>query len=64
MVMLDKRLYLVGIVELIRRSHVDRGTNGSRVVVGTDLFKQKVTILPLGEWFDSILPLREWFVRW
>ncbi len=42
MVMLDNRLYLVSIVEFLRRSHVDRGTNGSRVVVGTDLSKQKI----------------------
>ncbi len=42
MVMLDNRLYLVSIVEFLRRSCVDRGTNGSRVVVGTDLSKQKV----------------------
>jgi hypothetical protein len=43
MVMLDNRLYLVSIVEFLRRSCVDRGTNGSRVVVGTDLSKRKVT---------------------
>jgi hypothetical protein len=42
MVMLDNRLHLVSIVEFLRRSCVDRGTNGSRVVVGTDLSKQKV----------------------
>jgi hypothetical protein len=45
MVMLDNRLYLVSIVEFLRRSSVNRGTNGSRVVVGTDLSKQKVIAL-------------------
>jgi hypothetical protein len=44
MVMLDDRLYLVSTVEFLHRSHVDRGTNGSRVVVGTDLSKQKVVM--------------------
>jgi hypothetical protein len=39
MVMLDNRLYLVSIVEFLRRSCVDRGTRGSRVVIGTDLSK-------------------------
>jgi hypothetical protein len=42
MVMLDNRLYLVSIVEFLRRSRVDHGTNGTRVVVGTDLSKRKV----------------------
>ncbi len=43
MVMLDNRLYLVSIVEFLRRSRVDRRTRGGRVVVGTDLSKQKVS---------------------
>jgi hypothetical protein len=46
MVMFDNRLYLVSIVEFLHRSHVDRGTKGSRVVVGTDLSKQKVHTAP------------------
>ncbi len=47
MVMLDNRLYLVSVVEVLRRSRVDRGTRGSRVVVGTDLSKRKViTLIP------------------
>jgi hypothetical protein len=42
MVMLENRLYLGSVVEVLRRSCVDRATRGSRVVVGTDLSKQKV----------------------
>jgi hypothetical protein len=42
MVMLDNRLYFVSIVEFLHRSRVDRGTNGSRVGVGTDLSKRKL----------------------
>ena len=41
MVILVNRLQLVSIVEFLRRSRVDRGTNGSRVIVGTDLSKGK-----------------------
>jgi hypothetical protein len=44
MVMLDNRLYLVSVLEFLRRSRVDHGTRGSRVVVGTDLSKRKVTM--------------------
>ncbi len=51
MVMLDNRLYLFSIVEFLRRSSVDRGTNGSRVVVGTDLSKRKVVNILLLSWF-------------
>ncbi len=42
--MLDNRLYLFSIVEFLFRSRVDCGMNGSRVVVGTDLSKQKVKV--------------------
>ncbi len=42
MVMLDNNLYLVSVVWFLRRSHVDRGTRGGKVVVGTDLSKRKV----------------------
>ncbi len=41
-VMLDNNLYLVSVVWFLRRSHVDRGTRGGKVVVGTDLSKRKV----------------------
>jgi hypothetical protein len=44
MVMLDNKLYLVTVVRFLRRSQVDRGTRGGKVVVGTDLSKRKVTI--------------------
>jgi hypothetical protein len=44
MVMLDNRLYLVSVVLFLHRSCVDRGTRGSKVVVGTDLSKQKVDL--------------------
>ena len=49
MVMLDNNLYLVSVVWFLRRSRVDRGTRGGKVVVGTDLSKQKVQ--------DSLLQL-------
>ncbi len=45
MVMLDNNLYLVSVVWFLRRSHVDRGTRGGIVVVGTDLSKRKVSII-------------------
>ncbi len=41
-VMLDNKLYLVSVEWFLRGSHVDRGTRGSNVVVGTDLSKRKV----------------------
>jgi hypothetical protein len=40
--MLDNKLYIIIVVEFLRRSHVDRGTREGKVVVGTDLSKQKV----------------------
>ncbi len=42
MVMLDNKLYLISVVEFLRRSSVDGGTREGKVVVGTDLSKQKV----------------------
>jgi hypothetical protein len=42
MVMLDSRLYLVSVVYILRRSRVDCGTRGRKVVVGAGLSKQKV----------------------
>ena len=42
MVMLDNKLYLLGVVEFLRRSSVDHGTREGKVVVGTDLSKRKV----------------------
>ena len=39
MVMLDKKLYLLSVVEFLHRSSVDRGTREGKVVVGTDLSK-------------------------
>ncbi len=44
MVMLDNKLYLVSVMWFLRRSRVDRGTRGGKVVVGTDLSKRKVNI--------------------
>ncbi len=43
MVMLDNKLYLVSVVRFLRRSRVDRGTRGGKVVISTDLSKQKVS---------------------
>ena len=40
--MLDNKLYLVSVVWFLRRSRVDCGTGGSKVVVGSDLSKRKV----------------------
>jgi hypothetical protein len=45
MVMLDNKLYLVSVVWFLCRSRVDCGTRGGKVVVGTDLSKQKVQSL-------------------
>jgi hypothetical protein len=42
MVMLDNKLCLISVVEFLRRSRVDRDTREGKVVVGTDLSKQKV----------------------
>ncbi len=47
MVMLYNKLYLVSVEGFLRRSRVDRGTRGGKVVVGTDLSKRKVTVLEL-----------------
>jgi hypothetical protein len=44
--MLDNKLYLISVVEFLRRSSVDRGTREGKVVVGTDLSKRKVTTRP------------------
>ena len=41
MVMLDNKLYLISVAEFLHRSSVDRGTREDKVVVGTDLSKQK-----------------------
>ena len=41
--MLDNKLYLISVVELLRRCCVDRGAREGKVVVGTDLSKQKVS---------------------
>ncbi len=42
MMMLDNKLYLVSVVWFLRRSRVDCGTGGSKVVVGSDSSKRKV----------------------
>jgi hypothetical protein len=42
MVMLGNKLYLISVAEFLRRSNVDHGTREGKVVVGTDLSKQKV----------------------
>ena len=44
MVMLDNKLYLISVVEFLRRSCVDRGTREGKVVVDTDLSKRKVVL--------------------
>jgi hypothetical protein len=40
--MLDNKLYLVNTVQFLRKSRVDCGTRGSKVVVGSDSSKRKV----------------------
>ena len=40
--MLDNKLCLSSVMEFLRRSRVDHGTREGKVVVGTDLSKQKV----------------------
>ena len=54
--MLDNRLYLVSVVKFLRRSRVDHGTRGSRVVVGTDLSKRKV--------YESVIVDAEGSMKW
>ncbi len=44
MMMLDNKLYLVSVVWFLRRSHVDCGTEGSKVVVGSDSSKWEVDV--------------------
>ena len=60
MVMLDTKLYLVSVVWFLRRSCVDCGTGGSKVVVGSDSSKQKVV---MARYFvgSTMIPACPWF---